>query len=39
MFARRRPREERVSDLLVHSVSDEHLTLRRDLGLALDAAR
>jgi golgin subfamily B member 1 len=34
-FARRRPRDERLADLLVHSVSAEHLGLRRDLGLAL----
>jgi golgin subfamily B member 1 len=37
-FARRRPREERVADLLVHSVSDEHLALRRGLGVGLSAA-
>jgi golgin subfamily B member 1 len=36
-FSRRRPREERVADLLVHSVSDEHLALRRELGLAIES--
>ncbi len=36
MFSRRRPREERVADLLVHSVSEEHLGLRRSLGLAVE---
>jgi tetratricopeptide (TPR) repeat protein len=35
MFSRRLPREERVADLLVHSVSDEHLGLRRSLGLSV----
>jgi len=38
VFSRRRPREERVADLLVHSVSEEHLALRRDLGLAVAAS-
>lgn len=35
MFARSRPRNERLADLLVHSVSEEHLALRRDLRLGL----
>jgi tetratricopeptide (TPR) repeat protein len=35
MFSRRIPREQRVADLLVHSVSEEHLGLRRSLGLSV----
>ena len=34
-FARRPPREQRLADLLTHSVSAEHLTLRRSLGFAV----
>jgi DNA-binding SARP family transcriptional activator len=33
--AARRPLQERLADLLVHSCSDEHAELRADLGLAL----
>jgi tetratricopeptide (TPR) repeat protein len=36
LFAQRTSREKRVSDLLLHSVSEEHFALRKDLGLALD---
>jgi tetratricopeptide (TPR) repeat protein len=36
LFAQKSSRVERVTDLLLHSVSDEHLGLRKDLGLALD---
>jgi DNA-binding SARP family transcriptional activator len=35
--AARRPLQERLADLLVHSCSDEHAALRADLGLALPA--
>lgn len=36
LFAQRQSREKRVSDLLLHSVSEEHFALRKDLGLSLD---
>lgn len=36
LFAQRASRESRVSDLLLHSVSEEHFALRKDLGLSLD---
>jgi hypothetical protein len=36
LFAQRTSREKRVADLLLHSVSEEHFALRKDLGLALD---
>ena len=36
LFAQRTSREKRLTDLLLHSVSEEHFTLRKDLGLALD---
>jgi hypothetical protein len=36
MFAQKVKRERRLADLLVHSVSDEHQEMRRELGLAVD---
>ena len=36
LFAQRTSREKRVTDLLLHSVSEEHFALRRELGLALE---
>jgi hypothetical protein len=36
LFAQRTSREKRVADLLLHSVSEEHFALRKDLGLSLD---
>lgn len=36
LFAQRTSREKRVADLLLHSVSEEHFALRRELGLSLD---
>ena len=36
LFAQRTSREKRLCDLLLHSVSEEHFALRKDLGLALD---
>ncbi|HUS68301.1 MAG TPA: hypothetical protein VMZ28_27390, partial [Kofleriaceae bacterium] len=36
LFAREVPREKRLTDLLLHSVSDAHFTLRRSLRLSID---
>ena len=36
LFAQRTSREKRLADLLLHSVSEEHFALRKDLGLSLD---
>ena len=36
LFAQRQSVDQRMADLLIHSMSDEHFALRRSLGLAID---